>query len=77
MVLSESDKKTVLNAIDQVRPYIVEMHSLEELIFQEIGSSNSLSELKTKLEQQEKELDNQALRADLRIYIARIGRQLK
>jgi hypothetical protein len=76
MVLNELDRKSVLKVLDEVRPYIVEMLSLEQLNMQCMQSSNSVSEFKSKLEQQEKKLDNSVLRTDLRIYLGRLRRKL-
>jgi hypothetical protein len=77
MVLNELDKKSVLKVLDEVRPYIVEMQLLEQLSVQCVGASNSLNEFETKLEQQEKELDDPVLRTDLRIYVGRLRRDLR
>ena len=77
MVLNESDRKSVLKVLDEIRPYIVEMQLLEQLSIQCLESSNSVDEFKTKLEQQEKELDDPVLRTDLRIYVGRLRRELK
>ena len=77
MVLTESDKMSVLRVLDDVRPYIVEMPSLEQLNNQYMESSTSINEFMTNLEQQENKLDDPVSRTDLRIYLGRLRRRLK
>jgi hypothetical protein len=77
MVLNELDKKSVLEVLDDVRPYIVEMSLLEQLNVKCMESSNSMNEFVTKLELQENELDDPISRTDLRIYLGRLRRKLK
>jgi len=76
MVISELDRKSVLKVLDDVKPYIVEFSSLEQLNIQCMESSNSIKEFMTKLEQQEIGL-NPISRTDLRIYLGRLRRELK
>lgn len=77
MVLNELDKKSVLNVLDDVRPYIVETPSLEQLNLLCMQSSNSINEFMAKLEQQEDELDDPVSRTDLRIYLGRLRRRFR
>jgi hypothetical protein len=77
MVLNESDKKYLLEVLNDVRPYMVEMPLVEKLSTRCIESSNSTSEFITKLELQENKLDDSVLRTDLRIYLGRLKRKLK
>jgi hypothetical protein len=77
MVLNESDRKSVLEALGDVRPYIVEIPSTERLIDEYTESSHSLNEFVTRLEHHENNLDDSVSRTDLRIYLDRLRRKLR
>lgn len=77
MVLNESDRKSVLEALEDVRPYIVEMLLVERLIGECTESSHSLNEFVTRLEHCEINLDDSVSRTDLRIYLGRLRRKLR
>jgi len=76
MPISESDKKSILKVLNDVKPYIVEFSLLEQLNIQCVESSDSIKEFMTKLEQQENRLDPTP-RTDLRIYLGRLRKELK
>ncbi len=77
MAINELDKKSILKVLRDVRPYIVEFPSLEQLNIQYMESSNSAIEYIAKLEQQENKIDDPVLRTDLRIYLGRLRREFK
>jgi hypothetical protein len=76
MVISESDRKSILKVLDDVKPYIVEFSLLEQLNIQCMESSDSIKEFMTKLDRQENRLDP-VPRTDLRIYLGRLRKEFK
>ena len=77
MVLNALDKKSILEVLDDVRPYIIEITLVEQLNVSCMESSNSVKEFINKLEQQENKIEDSVLRTDLRIYIGRLKKNLK
>jgi hypothetical protein len=77
MVLKNADRKLVLETLDEIRPYIVEIQLVEQVTSGYMKSSNSIEEFAKKLEERHGELDDSVSRTDLRIYIGRLRRKMK
>ena len=77
MVLKNADRKLVLETLNEIRPYIVEIQLVEQVIGGYIESSNSTEEFAKKLEERHDELDDSVSKTDLRIYIGRLRRKVK
>ncbi len=77
MVLKNADRKLVLETLNEIRPYIVEIQLVEQVIAGYIESSNSIEEFAKKLEERHDKLDDSVSKTDLRIYIGRLGRKVK
>jgi hypothetical protein len=77
MVLKNADRKLVLETLNEIRPYIVEIQLVEQVIGGYIESSNSIEEFAKKLEERHDELDDSSSKTDLRIYIGRLRRKVK
>lgn len=77
MVLKNADRKLVLETLNEIRPYIVEIQLVEQVIGGYIESSNSIEEFAKKLEERHDELDDSVSKTDLRIYIGRLRRKVK
>jgi hypothetical protein len=77
MVLKNADRKLVLETLNEIRPYIVEIQLVEQVISGYMESSNSVEEFAKKIEERHDELDDSVSRTDLRIYIGRLRRKVK
>jgi hypothetical protein len=77
MVLKNADRKLVLETLNEIRPYIVEIQLVEQVIGGYMESSNSIEEFARKIEERHDEFDDSITRTDLRIYIGRLRRKVK
>jgi hypothetical protein len=77
MVLKNADRKLVLETLNDIRPYIVEIQLVEQVISGYMESSSSIEQFAKKLEERHDELDDSVARTDLRIYIGRLRRKMK
>jgi hypothetical protein len=77
MTLKDNDRKLLYEVLQEVKPYVVEMRSIEELIDKHLESANSILEFVSQLESEDDSTNNGLLRTDLRIYVARLRKRTR
>jgi len=77
MTLKDSERRLLHEVLQEVRPYIVETGSIEELVDRHLESANSMLEFMKQIESENDTVKSNILRTDLRIYIARLKKRTK
>jgi len=77
MTLKDSERKILREVLQEVRPYIVETGSIEELVDKHLESANSMLEFMKQIESENDSAKSSMLRTDLRIYVARLKKRTK
>nr|MDO8100316.1 hypothetical protein [Candidatus Njordarchaeota archaeon] len=75
MTLKDSERKLLLDILQEVKPYIAEPGSIEELIDKHLESANSTLEFMKQIESENDSAKNSTLRTDLRIYVAKLKKR--
>jgi len=75
MTLKDSERKLLHELLQEVKPYIVEVLSIEELIDKNMESAGSVPEFAAQLRSESESAKDSILRTDLMIYLARLRKR--
>jgi len=77
MTLKDGEKELLYEVLQEVKPYLVEIRSIEELIDKHVESVNSILEFVAQLENENNIAKNSIVRTDLRIYVAKLRKRTR
>nr|MDO8134330.1 hypothetical protein [Candidatus Njordarchaeum guaymaensis] len=77
MTLKDNEKELLYEVLQEVKPYLAEIRSVEELIDKHLESANSILEFVAQLESENNTAKNSIIRTDLRIYVAKLRKRTR
>jgi hypothetical protein len=77
MPLKDDERKLLHDVLQEVKPYLAETRSIEELVDRHMESASSMLEFTSQLENEGDSSGNDILKTDLRIFIARFRKRAK